>query len=122
MAMTEIIIKSAATWKVQWNILFLDMKSWEVLVGMCWMENHVKTSFLILIFIEFASMWVISQLVKLSMFSQEQKSLKKPKKAQSLKKPKARGPQKQKARVLGPKPNPKARELSPARKNTTQET
>ena len=46
------------------------------------------------------------------------KSPKKLEKALSLKKPKARGPQKQKARVLGPKPDPKAREPSPARKNT----
>ena len=46
------------------------------------------------------------------------KSPKKLEKAQSLKKPKARGPQKQKARVSGPKPDPKARGLSLARKNT----
>ena len=38
------------------------------------------------------------------------------------KKPEAHGPQMLKARVWGPKPDPKAREPSPARKNHTSES
>ena len=54
------------------------------------------------------------------MLNMDYKSLKKPRKARSPKRPKARKPQSCKARVLTSKPDPKAREPSPARPNTNR--